>query len=94
MKKALIIFSCLFAVIFSSCASSAQNESYENYQYENMSSHKDDIKFEEITDYIPYDASYMIDEETGVNYIVIRVSNGGLCIIPRYNPDGSLYVED
>lgn len=34
-----------------------------------------------------------VDEATGVNYI--RYSNGyGCAITPRYNSDGSLYVEE
>ena len=34
---------------------------------------------------------YIIDEETGVNYVVLSDTyKGGIC--PRYNRDGSLYV--
>ena len=34
-----------------------------------------------------------VDKETGVNYIIFDdVYKGGIC--PRYNPDGSLYIED
>lgn len=34
-----------------------------------------------------------VDKETGVNYIVYNsINEGG--IIPRYNPDGTLYVSE
>lgn len=33
-----------------------------------------------------------VDEETGVNYVVYRISNRG-GITPRYNADGTLYIE-
>lgn len=34
------------------------------------------------------------DEETKVEYIVVRTysEKGGICIIPRYNADGTLYT--
>lgn len=34
------------------------------------------------------------DEETKVEYIVVRTysEKGGICIIPRYNTDGTLYT--
>ena len=37
------------------------------------------------------DFCYIVDEETGVNYVVLYdIHGGGIC--PRYNKDGSLYV--
>lgn len=33
----------------------------------------------------------VIDEHTGVNYIVVEGSHG-MSIVPRYNQDGSLYT--
>lgn len=43
--------------------------------------------------------NYVVDEETGVNYIVItgwEGRNGASCvsICPRYNADGTLYVTE
>ena len=41
----------------------------------------------------------LVDDNTGVNYIVVGPSfsengheYGGVCITPRLNPDGSLYI--
>ena len=43
-----------------------------------------------------YETMNLVDENTGVNYIVVSgelYSNSiGLAICPRYNADGSLYV--
>lgn len=36
---------------------------------------------------------YMVDSETGVNYILDNGSYGN-AIYPRYNADGTLYVSD
>lgn len=44
------------------------------------------------SDYVSDDVYVYVDEETGVNYLVFSgYKRGG--IIPRYNPDGSLYIE-
>lgn len=41
--------------------------------------------------YTMNDFYYIVDEETGVNYVVLSDTyKGGIC--PRYNRDGSLYV--
>lgn len=41
--------------------------------------------------YTMNDFYYIVDEETGVNYVVLfDIYKGGIC--PRYNRDGSLYV--
>lgn len=37
----------------------------------------------------------IVDSNTGINYIVTKSTlsgNGGISIVPRYNPDGTLYV--
>jgi hypothetical protein len=38
----------------------------------------------------------IVDESTGVNYVVVTAKSQGHCttvaIAPRYNPDGTLYV--
>lgn len=43
-----------------------------------------------------YETLYVVDEKTGVNYIVVSgelfQDPRGIAIIPRYNADGSLYV--
>lgn len=37
------------------------------------------------------DFYYIVDKETGVNYVVLSDTyKGGIC--PRYNRDGSLYI--
>lgn len=43
-----------------------------------------------------YTASYLIDNETGVNYIVVDKYGSGvaIAITPRLNTDGSLYVSE
>ena len=41
--------------------------------------------------YTQPDFYYIVDEETGVNYVVLSDTYiGGIC--PRYNRDGSLYI--
>lgn len=35
----------------------------------------------------------ILDLDTGVNYVAIKTTNG-VAICPRYDADGSLYVED
>lgn len=41
--------------------------------------------------YTQPDFYYIVDKETGVNYVVFsEVYKAGIC--PRYNSDGSLYV--
>lgn len=43
--------------------------------------------------YSPNDFYYIVDKETGVNYVVFsEVYKAGIC--PRYNRDGSLYVSN
>ena len=38
-------------------------------------------------------STLLVDEETGVNYIVVsNLSDGGIMITPRYNADGTLYI--
>ena len=43
-----------------------------------------------------YETLNVVDEETGVNYIVVSgelySKSRGIAICPRYNADGSLYV--
>ena len=42
-------------------------------------------------EYTMNDFYYIVDKETGVNYVVYsEVYKAGIC--PRYNSDGSLYV--
>lgn len=42
-------------------------------------------------EYRPDDFYYIVDKETGVNYVVFsEVYKAGIC--PRYNRDGSLYI--
>lgn len=45
-----------------------------------------------------YETLCLVDEETGVNYVVVgtEVGNGhrSISITPRLNPDGTLYVSD
>ncbi len=45
-----------------------------------------------------YQTLKIVDDETGVNYVVVSIDSGrvaggkGISIYPRYNADGSLYV--
>lgn len=42
-------------------------------------------------EYTQPDFYYIVDKETGVNYVVLSYTyKGGIC--PRYNRDGSLYT--
>lgn len=41
-----------------------------------------------------YSTLNVVDEETGVNYVVVSYSyDNAISICPRYNADGTLYVE-
>lgn len=61
--------------------------------YENTSA--SNSQYEVSRDFNMRHIGTVVDRETGVNYIIVRTLNkydGGICIIPRYNPDGTFYI--
>lgn len=84
MKKFLICVSLIFAFLFGACANTAVSAEQTNplkiwYHNENGN----------------YHTLCIIDEETGVNYVVVSyddLEGSGIAICPRYNADGTLYV--
>ena len=85
MKRFLICMLLVLAFVMGACSSvpaSAEQELPLTYWFD--------------TDGNTMKFYYLVDDETGVNYIVVRTNgpNGGKAptITPRLNADGSLYV--
>ena len=87
MKRIAIICMCLICFIFGACMPVVTNA--EQTWPLKIWMQNENGKYETLN---------LIDEDTGVNYIVVSgelYSEGiGLAIYPRYNADGSLYVTD
>ena len=88
MKKFFIILSCVIFFMLGACATTEVSAEQTNpikiwFQNENGK----------------YSTLNVIDEETGVHYIVVSAEsiygdyNKSIAITPRYNADGSLYVD-
>lgn len=90
MKKlGLTICALLCGLYLGACADTAiANNSNQNSAFSNVSQNKIS------GDCGAYIASFLIDNETGVNYIVLNRYGSGsaIAITPRLNIDGSLYV--
>lgn len=87
MKRIVVVVMCLICFIFGACApvgASAEQDRPLKIWFENKNGQL-------------YTYS-LVDENTGVNYIVVATCapNGGdaPAITPRLNADGSLYVTD
>lgn len=85
MKKFLICVSLIFAFLFGACANTAVSAEQTNplkiwFQNENGT----------------YNTLCVVDDNTGVNYVVVSTELSGaersIAICPRYNADGTLYV--
>lgn len=86
MRKIGVILCCIFMFLLGACAVSTATAKQENpikiwFQNENGA----------------YKTLYVVDEITGVNYIVVGTEWGneynGIAICPRYNADGTLYTK-
>lgn len=87
MKRVIFIACLIFAFIFGACSTSVVNAE-QNYP----------LKIWKQNSNGQYDTLYIVDENTGVNYIVVSgvlySESVGIAICPRYNADGSLYVSN
>ena len=85
MRKAFLLLMLVFGFILGACAATAASAE-QNYP----------IKIWAQNSNGKYETLCVVDEETGVNYIVISgelYQKGiGLGVTPRLNSDGSLYV--
>lgn len=86
MRKIGIILCCIFMFLLGACATSTTSAKQENpikiwFQNENGA----------------YETLCVVDENTGVNYIVVGIEWGNdyssVAICPRYNADGTLYTK-
>ena len=85
MKKFLIIMVCLICFLFGAC--SATVASAEQIHPLKIWKHNTNGSF---------DTLVVVDDVTGVNYVVVSAQNYSnaitVGITPRYNADGSLFV--
>lgn len=85
MRKVFIIVSLLFAFLFGACSTVVVGAVQDN-----------PIKIWPENENGPYRTLCVVDEETGVNYIATAIEAYGrwygIAITPRYNSDGSLYM--
>lgn len=87
MKRIAFILCLICAFIFGACSTVAVNAE-QNHP----------LKIWKQNSNGQYDTLNVIDENTGVNYIVVSgvlySESVGIAITPRLNADGSLYVTD
>ena len=85
MKRAVIVVALFLALLLGACSSTVASAEQTNpikiwFQNENGA----------------YETLQVVDENTGVNYVVVatEVGNGhrSIAITPRLNADGTLYV--
>lgn len=85
MKKLFLVLSMIVMFLFGACATSTVGAEQNN-----------PIKIWPQNENGTYETLYIIDEDTGVNYIVVSgemySKSRGIAITPRLNADGSLYV--
>ena len=85
MRKTFIIVALIFAFLLGACCTVKVNAAQDN-----------PIKIWLENENGPYRTLCVVDEETGVNYIVTAIEGYGkwygITITPRYNSDGSLYA--
>ena len=87
MRKMFIIVALMFAFLLGACCTVEVEAAQDN-----------PIKIWPENENGPYRTLCIVDEETGVNYIVAAVAHyselRGIGITPRLNSDGSLYVNE
>ena len=85
MRKIFIIIVLIFAFLLGACCTVEVKAAQDN-----------PIKIWPENENGPYRTLRVVDEETGVNYIVTAIEGygkwHGIAITPRYNSDGSLYA--
>ena len=85
MRKIFIIIVLIFAFLLGACCKVEVEAVQDN-----------PIKIWPENENGPYRTLCVVDEETGVNYIVTAIDGYGkwygIAITPRYNSDGSLYA--
>ena len=84
-KKAIAIISLVLMFLLGACSTIITN-----------AEHTNPIKIWGQNENGCYNTAYVVDEKTGVNYIVVSAQSYSNAITvtmcPRYNADGSLYV--
>lgn len=87
MKRFIVILMCLLSFAFGACAVTTVSAE-QTWPLKIWMQNKNG----------KYETLNVVDEDTGVNYIVVSgelYSEGiGLAMCPRYNTDGSLYISD
>lgn len=85
MKRVMIVMACVVCFIFGACAAgtaSAEQTRPLKIWYENTNG--------------AYHTFKVVDDNTGVNYVVVSTERGNgeysIAITPRLNADGSLYT--
>ena len=85
MRKMFIIFALMFAFLLGACCTVEVDAAQDN-----------PIKIWPENENGPYKTLCIVDEETGVNYIVATIDAygkiRGIGITPRLNADGSVYT--
>ena len=85
MKRVLVVVICLLSFILGACTVTITSAE-QNYP----------LKIWKQNENGKYETLCVVDENTGVNYIVVSgelyQKSVGIAIYPRYNADGSLYV--
>lgn len=85
MRKTFVIVALIFAFLLGACCTMQVGADQNN-----------PIKIWPENENGPYRTLCVVDEETGVNYIVTGIEAYGkwygIAITPRYNNDGSLYA--
>ena len=86
MKFKSFIFATLFTItgaILGACGS-----------VESHATHSSNFKMYKEIEEGSMELHYLIDETTGVNYIVLDRYKGGVAITPRLNANGTLYISE
>lgn len=84
MRKFLACVSLVFALLFGACANTMVSAEQTN-----------PLKIWHHNENDNYHTLCVVDEETGVNYVVVATDIGGdrsISICPRYYANGNLYV--
>lgn len=85
MRKTFVIVALIFAFLLGACCTMQVGADQNN-----------SIKIWPENENGPYRTLCIVDEETGVNYIVTAIEAYGrwygIALTPRYNSDGSLYA--
>lgn len=85
MKRFLFVVCCLLMFAFGACATTAVSAD-QNHPLKIWAQNENGA----------YQTLCVVDEDTGVNYVVVGTEQGNayeaIAICPRYNADGTLYT--